>query len=302
MYGFKLPVRKFVVSLKFSEKHLLPDFSGLILRSAFGVALKKVSCIFRGRDCKHCPLRNSCAWIYLFETPIEKDNPYLKGRNYAPHPFVLTPSYSKDNCLVLEFLLVGNSINHLRWIYAAFSILQDMGIGKKRAKFKIEDIKEYLPDGAKKPVLSDFDYDKKPFLLEDFVEYRLRNFNNNKLNVHCITPLRIKNRGKYTDQIIFPIFYKACQRRIKILSEFNDAKYKYIEDIQDDIDAYLQNSRWHELTRYSVRQKTYMNMGGVVGDILYTGDFKKYLPAIFAGEILCVGKNTSFGLGKFEIK
>ncbi|MCD6129566.1 MAG: hypothetical protein J7J10_01230 [Deltaproteobacteria bacterium] len=85
MYGFKLPVRKFIVSLKFNEKHYLPDFSGLILRSAFGVALKRVSCIFRGRNCKHCPLRNSCAWVYLFETPIEKNNPYLKGRNYAPH-------------------------------------------------------------------------------------------------------------------------------------------------------------------------------------------------------------------------
>jgi len=119
-------------------------------------------------------------------------------------------------------------------------------------------------------------------------------------NVHCITPLRIKNKGKYTDQITFPVFYKTCQRRIKILSEFNDAKYKYTEDIRDDIDAYLRDSHWHELTRYSVRQETYM--GGVVGDILYTGDFKKYLPVIFAGEILCIDKNTSFGLGKFEVR
>lgn len=302
MYSFKLPVRKFIVSLKFIKKHYLPDFSGIILRSAFGVALKRVSCIFRGRDCKHCPLRDSCTWIYLFETPIEKNNRYLKGRNYAPHPFALTPLHSTDNSLVFELLLVGKGINHLRWICAAFSILQDMGIGKRRVKFKIEDIKEYLPDGTKKPVLSDFDYDKKPFLLEDFVEYRLRNFNKDKLNVHCITPLRIKDRGKYTDQITFPVFYRACQRRIRILSEFNGAKYRYIEDIRDDIGAYLQNSRWYELARYSVRQRTYMNMGGVVGDISYIGNFKEYLPAIFAGEFLCIGKNTSFGLGRFEVK
>lgn len=44
-----------------------------------------------------------------------------------------------------------------------------------------------------------------------------------------------------------------------------------------------------------------MKFGGLVGEITYQGDFKRYLPLLRLGEHIHVGKATTFGLGKYRI-
>jgi CRISPR/Cas system endoribonuclease Cas6 (RAMP superfamily) len=44
-----------------------------------------------------------------------------------------------------------------------------------------------------------------------------------------------------------------------------------------------------------------MKLGGVVGEITYEGDITAFMPYLKAGEILHIGKGTSFGLGKYQI-
>ncbi|MCM8762553.1 MAG: CRISPR system precrRNA processing endoribonuclease RAMP protein Cas6 [Candidatus Omnitrophica bacterium] len=45
-----------------------------------------------------------------------------------------------------------------------------------------------------------------------------------------------------------------------------------------------------------------MRLGGFTGTITYKGNLKEFLPFIKLGEIIHIGKNTSFGLGKYIIK
>jgi hypothetical protein len=45
-----------------------------------------------------------------------------------------------------------------------------------------------------------------------------------------------------------------------------------------------------------------MRLGGIVGEITYTGNLEPFIPLLRAGEILHAGKNTSFGLGRYTIK
>ncbi|MCM8786423.1 MAG: CRISPR system precrRNA processing endoribonuclease RAMP protein Cas6, partial [Candidatus Omnitrophica bacterium] len=58
---------------------------------------------------------------------------------------------------------------------------------------------------------------------------------------------------------------------------------------------------WHDWQRFSLRQKTFMKLGGFTGTITYKGNLKDFLPFIKIGEIIHIGKNTSFGLGKYLI-
>ena len=60
--------------------------------------------------------------------------------------------------------------------------------------------------------------------------------------------------------------------------------------------------KWVDLERYSSRQKTKMKMGGFVGNIEYKGSIEKFLPLIYLGSYLHIGKNTTFGLGKYIIE
>ncbi|MBU2578468.1 CRISPR system precrRNA processing endoribonuclease RAMP protein Cas6, partial [Patescibacteria group bacterium] len=47
---------------------------------------------------------------------------------------------------------------------------------------------------------------------------------------------------------------------------------------------------------------TRMKMGGFMGEITFEGDIDPFMHLIKAGEILHVGKGTSFGLGKYEMR
>ena len=63
--------------------------------------------------------------------------------------------------------------------------------------------------------------------------------------------------------------------------------------------------RWWDWQRYSARQQTTMNLGGLVGSFELSGDseiIQKFLPLLKIGEWLHVGKGTTFGLGKYQVR
>jgi CRISPR/Cas system endoribonuclease Cas6 (RAMP superfamily) len=55
-------------------------------------------------------------------------------------------------------------------------------------------------------------------------------------------------------------------------------------------------------TRRSNRQKTKLQIGGILGTIIYEEIDEKSLILLQLGEIIGVGKQTVFGMGKIEIK
>jgi len=59
--------------------------------------------------------------------------------------------------------------------------------------------------------------------------------------------------------------------------------------------------RWVDWQRYSSRQDTKMKLGGFVGEVIYVGDIKQFFPFLLLGECIHIGKNCTFGLGKYKI-
>ena len=57
-----------------------------------------------------------------------------------------------------------------------------------------------------------------------------------------------------------------------------------------------------ETQRYSNRQKTQMNMGGLKGEMKIIGLDKQSYMYLKIGEIIGVGKQTVFGLGSYSLK
>ncbi len=45
-----------------------------------------------------------------------------------------------------------------------------------------------------------------------------------------------------------------------------------------------------------------MMMGGFIGSVTFEGDFEEFMLLLLLGRYVHVGKGTSFGLGKYEIK
>jgi CRISPR/Cas system endoribonuclease Cas6 (RAMP superfamily) len=59
------------------------------------------------------------------------------------------------------------------------------------------------------------------------------------------------------------------------------------------------NTSWYDWERYSNRQQQRMNMGGIVGELVYEGELAPFLPLLRLGMYTHIGKNTTFGLGKY---
>ena len=69
-----LKYKKIILKISFNEPVTFYTFPTFIFHSVLGKGLKRLVCLFRGRPCKTCSLRFTCAYSWLFETPIEKEN------------------------------------------------------------------------------------------------------------------------------------------------------------------------------------------------------------------------------------
>jgi hypothetical protein len=58
---------------------------------------------------------------------------------------------------------------------------------------------------------------------------------------------------------------------------------------------------WRDWTRHSSRQQQRMVLGGVVGPWTLQGDLAPFWPLLHLGQWLHLGKNATFGLGRYRL-
>lgn len=86
-----LDIARFEVTLRALERTTLPPYLGSTLRGALGHALKDAACVVEHGDCRRCPLIDTCAYPYLFETHAPAEIKELRGQTHAPLPFLIEP-------------------------------------------------------------------------------------------------------------------------------------------------------------------------------------------------------------------
>jgi CRISPR-associated endoribonuclease Cas6 len=225
-----------------------------------------------------------------------------------PHPFVIEPPewrqqyFPEGQTLSFNLILIGSAIDYIPYFIYTFEQLGGIGIGKGRGKYilsevKIDGITVYKKGILKKSISKIMEIPSK-FETTDSVE---------NLTLKIITPLRIRYQRKFVTELDFHILVRNLIRRISLLGYFHcgeqlpDFTVQEVIRHAETINTVNSNLRWHDWERYSSRQEIKMKLGGVVGEIVYRGNIAPFIPYLKAGEILHVGKNTSFGLGKYEI-
>jgi len=128
-----------------------------------------------------------------------------------------------------------------------------------------------------------------------------------QLTVRFLTPTRIKEQGRFISRPTFQQLIKHLLLRVSLLADYHcdltlDLDFKSLIEQSKAVQTVQTHLHWHDWERYSNRQQTRMSLGGFMGDIVFTGDFQRWLPLLRLGEYVHIGKATSFGLGKCEIK
>lgn len=276
----------------------LPLFKGATIRGGLGYAFKKIICVRKNKECEECDLIEKCKYIELFE-------PKKSQKEEIPRPYVIEFLNDKKNIYKIgekfqfNLILFGKSIQYFPYFFLSFLELGKTGIGKFREKFYIDEVSQIYPSFK-----NIFKYNSETIekLEEKNFEIKLKEMK--IIKIKFITPTKIKNEGKFVEVPEFHIFLRAILRRIsQILYFWCDYKEKidFSEILKEAEKVKIGkcNLKWLDYKRYSTRQKKEMKIGGIIGEIEYRGEISKFYPLIETGSYIHIGKNTSFGLGKY---
>ncbi len=301
-----LHISKVELRLNPVETISLPAYQGAAFRGGFGHAFRKAVCAVRKDACDDCLVRHSCAYSYVFETPPPPDTGRMRKYTRAPHPFVIEPpldrqgTYEPGEPIEFSLILIGRKAREfLPYFIFAFETLGRMGIGKGKGRYILESVRSngnviYTQEernlGAPGPCLSIPD------------EHRPTH----RLGLKFITPTRIVYNERLIPEPDFHHIVRNLLRRLSSLSYFHcgkelDLNYTGLIERAEKIKTVKKDIKWMDIPRYSTRQKTYMKLGGFVGEVEFEGDLTEFMPYLRLGEVVHIGKATSFGLGKYVI-
>ena len=293
----------------FQDPAVLPVFKGSTFRGVFGVALKKVVCALRQQECGTCLLRAQCLYARVFETLGDSGG----GKPSPPHPFVIEPPatvqthFQPGDAFDFVLLLFGWANEYLPYFVYAFEEMGQLGLGRRlggqRPRFQLAAV------AAGEKIL----YRQEDRLLLQHTPPvleppRLPSAPGppGTLTVILETPLRLKYRNALRAELPFHVLIRAALRRLAALNEYFGAgeppwDYRGLVARAQEVQIAAADLSWHDWRRYSNRQDQAMLMGGMVGQVTYTGPVGEFLPLLKYNEQVHVGKATTFGLGKLRL-
>ena len=291
----------------------LPAYKGSTIMGGFGHAFRRVVCVTRQKDCSQCLLRGKCVYSYVFETPPpQQDDGFLRRAVAVPHPFVIRPPseqkeiFQPGESFLFGLTLIGRAIDYLPYFIYSFEQLGKIGLGKGKAKFQLSLVRDSrgktIYTAEDRVLLNDFE----TLWFRDFVAAASKWPSDRLLTLRFLTPTRIKFGRKLTDKLEFHSFMRNLLRRISLLSYYHCGErfqldFKTVIQQAQQVQVKASDLRWFDWTRYSSRQNSRMKLGGVLGEICFEGDWQSFLSFILLGEVVHVGKGTSFGLGQYMV-
>jgi CRISPR-associated endoribonuclease Cas6 len=250
-----------------------PFFIGSQIRGTLGYALKEVVCINPTFNCDGCFAKNEC----IYHDFYEDKNQYQKYRL----------DFELGNRIYdFSIYLFDNATSKLPFIILAFvKTFRDIGLGKNRVIF--DDFKLFVNDNLLSSSLEIENNFIKNFIEPDEFESRL--------TLELKTPLRIKKRNSFIkDGSLLELkdILNSIKNRYDNLIEVKRPRINF----EGKISSY--DLVFKDLSRFSNRQKTKMKLGGLVGKVKVENLNKESYRLLKLGEVIGVGKQTTFGLGK----
>ncbi len=304
-----IPYISLDVTLKCITPAFLPLFKGSTLRGAFGHGLKKVSCTLRNQDCSNCLLRQSCAYSLIFATE-KLENGRIAAR---PHPYILNlptenkREYQQGDELRFNLILLNGATEFLPHIVYTLEEMSHSGLGKGSksgaGKFLLSSIHsgdDTIYDVATKML-------KRPSVIPDLSLSKETPAPCSQVALHMLTPLRIKQGGRFMRNVTFPAIIRAALRRISSLEKYYGGgepplDYRGLCQEAENVEIINTRARWQDYKRYSNRQENTMMFGGLLGKVEFAGNFQSFLPILSYGQKINLGKQTAFGLGRVALE
>lgn len=298
-----IPYIKLKFKIVFPKESILPKEKVSALRGGMGEMLLLQNCV-GVRDCPRCRFEEACIVRSTMYTRMKRKPAFMQGDDSIGYLLECenhrTVFHAGDS-LFFYLVLFGNNIVYFGQYLQAFYQLGVTGIGKDKAKFRIEEIS----NGSGQNIFKDSMVDMRYYRYEtvnDYVERRMHRLREqicqNRMVFH--TPLCLKFRGEYLREFHAEAIFQAVFRRIMMMDYFLE-KYLDMPEVSDYPDIQEQMAEERVVQRYSSTQDARIRLKGIAGTVCFDYIPEELLPFLLAGELLHIGKNSSFGFGRYTI-
>ena len=293
------------------EDGTLPRTKVSALRGGMGHALLMANCI-RDEHCEECDFSEDCL-VQRMMYPKMKIRPDFMNTKDS-EGFVIECEDTREwvhagDELSFNLLLFGRTIVYFQQDLQAFYYFGMQGIGREHVRFQISKVTntvgETLVEGS-----SIYKERYTVMRVSDYVRHRLASAEVHKIvdrdrcRLVFQSPLALKYQGEMQEHFLPEAIIAAIERRIFILNCY-EGNEEYSKDIaalaEEHIPAVLNERVWPErVKRYSGTQNSKVAFNGIRGWCDLKG-LEDTIELLLAGELLHIGKNTSFGFGKFTL-
>ncbi|MGO0063472.1 CRISPR system precrRNA processing endoribonuclease RAMP protein Cas6 [Brevibacillus fluminis] len=318
----ELRVAQYRFTIEAGERGLeLPVWKASTFRGAFGHVFRRLSCVHAEQACASCTALSYCAYPYIFETRPDQEDGFMGKYDQVPRPYLFeVPQdkqvhYEAGDLLTFDLRLFGKAIDYAPLFVTTFKNLGREGIGTGRKPYRllhVENRDEYR--GCHRRVYMDLESGMvhQPIVItgKEIIERERARIEGagdaGKMIIFFETPLRLKWKGKYTDDVQFHVLFRNLLRRMTGLLQFHhDVKPEWpireLVERAEKVRLVDKQVKWLDYERYSARQDVKMMMGGIVGWAVYEGELAEFMPWLKAAELIHCGKNTAFDLGRVKV-
>lgn len=305
----KIRYKNFRFELRIEKGGAIVQNKASMLRGMLGDYLLEKYCA-HNCTCEKCNNRDNCQVQKIMYADLKINEPSVTENGsfgYIISCNDFRKTLLKADTLNFELTLFGDNVFLFGDYFNAFTDMGKYGIGSSKVEYSIATITDengtILYDETKKIQKSDCSY------VMDYVRDKEKVSSQWDGRIDFVSPLALKFHGKMLNDFNIDAIISAIKRRIYLLNcyEGNEIEMFYGND-ETGIKTIYDNNKLISIPRYSNRKHTKMFFKGLIGemkiDIADMTDKERnaLLELFLAAEILHIGKNTSFGFGKMEVK
>ncbi|MFG6379231.1 MAG: CRISPR system precrRNA processing endoribonuclease RAMP protein Cas6 [Lachnospiraceae bacterium] len=288
--------------LQFTENTEIVKYKSSALRGGIGEMLLRSHCI-ADRECEKCGFINECIVQRIMYAKMERLPDFMHSGDGVGYMIECPDEkcrFQKGECMEFLLTLFGKNIVYFSQYLHAIYILGNIGIGTNKSKYKVISIKNFLGEEILK---QDIVYMKnyKYQTVNDYVNARLKEKGTcTEGKIIFEAPVTIKYQGEFIQIFIEEAIKASLLRRIYILDCFEMTEQEIYQPETEFPEIIFQKAEQVKQARYSNRKDNLMYLRGIQGIAELAGISGEWERLLLAGEVLHIGKNTSFGFGRFR--
>lgn len=296
---------KLYFTLEFSGNAILPRDKVSALRGGMGEMLLRANCI-RDRNCSQCDFSQECIVQRTMYSQFDYKPNYITTGDSIGYVLECEDDrerFIRGDKLDFQLILFGKTIVYFNQYLQALHALGMQGLGKNHAHFKIVSV---LNSDRQQILYANSVYmeNYRVKTLMDYVEERRKRLPQgmDSLVLSFQTPATIKFHNDFLKEFQAEAVIMAVRRRIYMLDCFEGiASDVNVADFEELPILNGQEAVGAEVNRYSNRQGSRMTLRGIKGWMRLSHVNEENLLLLLAGELIHVGKNTSFGFGRYLV-